>query len=144
MSIERRQSTTGPTAAVTIRWRDKLVFEGGGPGRPAITVDGDSKVATSPVELLLVAAASCTAVDVVDILQKMRVDLRTLQVEVHGARRDEHPRRFTAIQFLFQVSGTGADETKVRRAVDLSLEKYCSVVNSLAPDIQVGYDVSLE
>ncbi|MGE5144649.1 MAG: OsmC family protein, partial [Acidobacteriota bacterium] len=77
-------------------------------------------------------------------LQKMRVDLRTLHIEVLGARRDEHPRRFTALQFHFQVSGTGADETKVRRAVDLSFEKYCSVMNSLAPDIQVGYDVALE
>ncbi len=142
--MERRQSTTGPTATVTVRWREKLVFEGGGPGRPALTVDGDSKIATSPTELLLVSAAACTAADVVDILQKMRVDLRGLQVEVHGARRDEPPRRFTAIQFHFQVSGTGANETKVRRAVDLSLEKYCSVMNSLAPDIQVGYDVSLE
>lgn len=141
--MERRQSVTGPTAAVTVRWREKLVFEGGSPGRPAVTVDGDSKIATSPVELLLVAAASCTAADVVDILQKMRVDLRALQVEAHGARRDENPRRFTAIQFHFQVAGNGAEETKVRRAVDLSLEKYCSVVSSLAPDIQVGYDVSL-
>jgi putative redox protein len=95
------------------------------------------------VELLLVAGATCTAADIVDMLQKMRVDLRGLQIEVQGARRDEHPRRFTAIHFLVQVTGTGADETKVRRAVDLSLEKYCSVMNSLAPDIQVGYDVSL-
>ena len=142
--MERRQSVTGPTAAVTVRWREKLVFEGGAPGRPAVTVDGDSKLATSPVELLLVAGATCTAADVVDMLQKMRVDLRGLQIEVQGARRDEHPRRFTAIHFHVQVSGTGADETKVRRAVDLSLEKYCSVMNSLAPDIQVGYDVSLE
>jgi len=142
--MERRQSLTGPTAAVSVRWREKLVFEGGAVGRPAVTVDGDSKIAPSPVELLLVAAATCTATDVVDILQKMRVDLRALQVEVLGARRDEHPRRFTALQFHFQVSGTGVDETKTRRAVDLSLEKYCSVMSSLAPDIQVGYDVSLE
>lgn len=133
----------GPTAAVTIRWREQLVFEGGRVERPPITVDGDSKIATSPVEMLLVAAATCTAADVVDILKKMRVDLRVLEVDMRGARREEHPRRFTAIQFHFRVSGTGADETKVRRAVDLSLEKYCSVMASLAPDIQVGYDVSI-
>ena len=133
----------GPTAAVTIRWRERLVFEGGRAGRPAITVDGDSQVATSPVELLLVAAATCTAADVVDILVKMRIDLQALEVEVRGARREEHPRRFTAIHFHFRASGTGADEAKVRRAVDLSIEKYCSVVASLAPDIQVGYDVTI-
>jgi len=62
---------------------------------------------------------------------------------VQGTRQEEHPRRFTAIHFQVRVSGTGADETKVRRAVDLSLEKYCSVMNSLAPDIQVGYNVTV-
>ena len=133
----------GSTAAVTIRWREQLVFEGGRAERPPITVDGDSKIATSPVEMLLVAAATCTAADVVDILKKMRVDLRILEVDVRGTRREEHPRRFTAIQFHFRVSGAGADEAKVRRAVDLSLEKYCSVMASLASDIQVGYDVSI-
>jgi len=133
----------GPTATVTIRWREQLMFEGGRAERPPVTVDGDSKVATSPVEMLLVAAATCTAADVVDILRKMRVELRALEVDVRGQRREEHPRRFTAIQFHFRVSGTGVDETKLRRAVDLSLEKYCSVMASLAPDIQVGYDVSI-
>jgi putative redox protein len=128
---------------VTIRWREKLVFEGGRAERPPITVDGDSKIATSPVEMLLVAAATCTASDVVSVLEKMRVDLRALEVDIQGARREEHPRRFTAIQFHFRVSGAGLDETKLRRAVDLSLDKYCSVMASLARDISVGYDVSI-
>lgn len=142
--MERRQSLSGPIAEVTIRWRENLVFEGGHQGRPFVTVDGDSKIATSPVELLLVAGATCTGADVVDILKKMRVELQTLSVDVLGTRREDYPRRFTGIRFHFRVTGTGVDETKVRRAVDLSLEKYCSVMNSLAPDIQVGYDVSLE
>ncbi len=131
------------TASVSVRWRDHLVFEGGGAGRPSIVMDGDSKAATSPVELLLVAGAGCTGADIVGILEKMRVDLRTLEMDVEGTRRDEHPRRFTAIHFRFRVSGAGIDETKVRRAVDLSLEKYCTVMASLAPDIRVSYDVAI-
>jgi putative redox protein len=131
------------TASVSVRWRDHLVFEGGGAGRPSIVMDGDSKAATSPVELLLVAGAGCTGADIVGILEKMRVDLRTLDMDVEGTRRDEHPRRFTAIHFRFRVSGAGIDETKVRRAVDLSLEKYCTVMASLAPDIRVSYDVAI-
>jgi putative redox protein len=133
----------GNTAGVTMRWREQLVFEGGGAGRPPIVVDGDSAVATSPVELLLLAGATCTSADVVSILEKMRVGLRSLEVAVTGTRREEQPRRFTAIHFQFNVSGEGADETKVRRAVELSLEKYCSVMTSLAPDIQVSYDVTI-
>ena len=133
----------GNTAGVTMRWREQLVFEGGGSDRPPIVVDGDSTVATSPVELLLLASATCTSADVVSILEKMRVVLRSLEVAMTGTRREEYPRRFTAIHFQFSVSGEGADETKVRRAVDLSLEKYCSVMASLAPDIQVSYDVTI-
>ena len=133
----------GNTASVTMRWREQLVFEGGNRERPPIVVDGDSAVATSPVELLLLASATCTSADVVSILEKMRVGLRSLEVAMTGTRREEYPRRFTAIHFQFSVSGEGADETKVRRAVDLSLEKYCSVMASLAPDIQVSYDVTI-
>jgi len=133
----------GNTAGVTMRWRERLVFEGGGRGRPPIVVDGDSALATSPVELLLLAGATCTAADVVAILEKMRVGLHSLDVAMTGTRREEHPRRFTAIHIQFSVTGEGADETKVRRAVDLSLETYCSVMNSLAPDIQVSYDVTI-
>lgn len=131
------------TAEVTIHWLRGLEFEGSGVGRPPILVDGDSKVATSPVELLLVAAATCTASDVVIILQKQRIALESLDIAISGTRREEQPRRYTAIALRVSVRGAGADDVKVRRALDLSLEKYCSVIASLAPDIPVTYDVSI-
>ena len=133
----------GNVAEITLRWREALEFEAAAPGRPAVGIDGNSAVATSPVELLLAAAASCTASDVVLILQKQRVVLRGLEVLVRGTRRVEQPRRFTALHFVFTVTGEGADEAQARRAIDLSLEKYCSVVASLAPDIRISYDVAL-
>jgi len=128
---------------VTLRWGEALQFAAAVPGRPAVPVDGDGSVAVSPVELLLIAAASCTASDVVLILQKQRVALRGLEVHVRGTRREQQPRRYTALHFVFTVSGDGADDAKARRAVDLSLEKYCSVVASLAPDIHISYDIAL-
>jgi putative redox protein len=136
-------ASPNPIAEITMRWTAQLQFEGGASGRPAILVDGDSKVATSPVELLLLAAATCTAADVVIILQKQRAKLAALDVTVRGTRRETPPRRYTAIAFHFAVRGEGTDETNVRRAVDLSLEKYCSVVASLAPDIQISYDLTV-
>src|SRR6266550_5171786 len=128
-----------------MRWVQQLQFEGRGNGAdgPTILVDGDTKVATSPVELLLLAAATCTASDVVIILQKQRVQLESLEISVRGTRREEQPRRYTAIAFDFTVRGQGVGDTKVRRAIDLSLEKYCSVVASLAPDIAISYDVDI-
>lgn len=130
-------------AEVTMRWLRDLQFEGGGAGRAVIQVDGDSTVATSPVELLLLAAATCTASDIVIILQKQRIKLAALDIAVRGTRREEQPRRFTAIAFQVTVRGEGADDVKVRRAIDLSLDKYCSVVASLAPDIPISYDVTI-
>lgn len=127
-----------------MRWKaEGLLFEAGPAGRPPVLVDGDGEAATSPVEMLLVAAATCTASDVVLILKKQRVALQTLEVAVRGTRRAEEPRRYIALHFVYTVAGDGADESKARRAIDLSLEKYCSVVASLAPDIVVTYDVAL-
>ena len=126
-----------------MRWLHELQFEGSATGHPAILVDGDAKAATSPVELLLLAAATCTASDVVIILQKQRVQLESLEIALRGTRREAEPRRYTAIAFQFAVRGKGADDVKVRRAIDLSLEKYCSVVASLAPDIAISYDVTI-
>ena len=130
-------------AEISMRWVRDLQFEGSGSGRPDILVDGDGKAATSPVELLLLSAATCTASDIVIILQKQRIALEMLDIAVRGTRREEQPRRYTAIAFHVTVHGEGADEVKVRRAVDLSLEKYCSVVASLAPDIAISYDVTV-
>src|SRR5207245_2712559 len=93
----------------------QLLFEGGAPGRPVIVVDGDGAAATSPVELLLLAAATCSAADVVTILRKQRVVLRALDVRVSGTRREAEPRRYTALHMVFTVSGDGADEAKARR-----------------------------
>lgn len=133
----------GNVREVRVWWREPLMFEGGPPDRSGVQVDGDAASATSPVELLLVAAATCAASDVVLILKKMRVRLASLGVTVRGTRRETEPRRYTAIHFGFTVGGEGADEDKARRAVDLSLAKYCSVVASLAPDIRISYDVAL-
>jgi putative redox protein len=132
-----------PIAEVSMHWRSELQFEGSGPGQPSILVDGDTKVATSPVQLLLLAAATCTASDIVIILQKQRVRLEALHIAVRGTRREEQPRRVTAIAFQVSVRGGGLDEVKARRAIELSLEKYCSVVASLAPDIPISYDVTI-
>ncbi|HYK82758.1 MAG TPA: OsmC family protein [Gemmatimonadales bacterium] len=133
----------GKQPEIVVRWREQLLFEGGPLGRPAVLVDGNSVAAASPVELLLVAAATCSAADVVLILEKQRVALRSLEIALRGTRRDEEPRRYTALHFVFTIAGQGVDEAKARRAIDLSLEKYCSVVASLAADVRITYDLAL-
>ncbi len=136
-----RPSVGVPTRAVDVRWTgDGLVFEAHGGQRPPILVDGNSQQSLSPVELLLASAAACAGADVVLILAKQRADLRSLTISMTGTRRDTEPRRFVAIHFQFTAAGVGVDLAKLRRAVTLSLDKYCSVVATLAPDTAVTCD----
>jgi putative redox protein len=107
-------------------------------------VDADVVVAPGPMHQLLMAVAGCSGADVVSILKKMQVSLRRCDIEVTGRRATEHPKRYLAIQLRFTIAGDGLDEAKARRAIDLSLTKYCSVIQSLNPDIPVTYDLSLE
>jgi putative redox protein len=69
--------------------------------------------------------------------------LRQLRIEVSGVRREQEPRRYASIHFDFHLAGDRLDETRARRAIDLSLERYCSVVASLAPDITITYGLAL-
>jgi len=132
--------------AVRLAWSGTgMQFVGGGttPASPDILVDGDGTAGPSPMQTLLLAAAGCAGSDVVSILRKMRVTLRTLVVEVVGIRRDEEPRRYIAITFKFAMRGEGLDPARAERAVTLSLEKYCSVIHTLAPDIAVHHEIAL-
>ncbi len=134
---------TGEIKQVGLDWEGGTTFRGGAPDGPTTLIDGDNARAPGPMLTLLLAAASCTGSDVVMILEKMRVGLRTFRIEVQGTRREELPRRYTAIRFEFHLAGEGLDESKARRAIDRSLEKYCSVVASLAPDIAISYGLTL-
>jgi putative redox protein len=131
------------TKRVAVRWTQGLAFKGGEPGGPETVIDGDNALAPGPMLTLLLAAASCTGADVVSILQKMRVEVLELTIEASGVRREQEPRRYTAIHFDYRLRGTGLDAAKASRAIDLSIEKYCSVLGSLAPDIAVTHGFSL-
>ncbi|HEX5962747.1 MAG TPA: OsmC family protein [Gemmatimonadales bacterium] len=131
------------TKRASLVWQEGLRFVGGESEGPSTTVDGDNAVAPGPMLTLLLAAASCSGSDVVLILQKMRVQLRELRIDVSGVRREQEPRRYTAIHLDYHLSGEGLDQAKATRAVTLSVEKYCSVIHSLAPDIVVTHAVSV-
>jgi putative redox protein len=134
---------TAETKRATLTWQQDLRFVAAAPGTPSITLDGDNAAGPGPMLSLLMAAAACTGSDVALILRKMRVDLRELRIEVAGVRREQEPRRYLALHFDYHLGGEGLDQVKARRAIDLSLEKYCSVVHSLAPDIAITYALSL-
>lgn len=128
-------------AALT--WKEGLLFDASAPEGPAIRLDGDGVQGPSPVVALLSAAAACTGSDIVLILNKMKAGLADFRIDVRGTRRESDPKRLVALHFTFHLSGADLDEPRARRAIDLSLQKYCSVVLSLAPDIAISYDLVL-
>lgn len=96
------------------------------------------------MELLLLSLAGCMGIDIVDIAKKMRVSIEGLDLRLEGDRAVEPPRRYTRIRILCDARGVSEeDRPKLQRAVDLSSEKYCSVLHSLRPDIPIETELRL-
>lgn len=125
-------------AVVTLQWSGDLCFEGRGRGDAPVTVDGDGARGPAPMEALLLALGGCTASDVVEIARKMREPLETAKftVRIEGERAPEPPRRYTKVRVVYRVAGRGLSKEKLQRAVNLSQEKYCSVLHTMRPDLR--------
>jgi putative redox protein len=128
---------------VRLEWAGEgLVFRGGPDGGPQVTVDSDASEGPSSTHTLLIALAACRGMDGKLILDKSRVRLDSIAVEAIGVRADEPPRKFVSIALEYDVRGPGpGDAQKVQRALDLSRDKYCSVLHSLDPGIQIDIRV---
>jgi putative redox protein len=102
--------------------------------------------AATPLELLLIALGSCTAVDVIGILRKKRQDVTDYRVEVRGLRRDGHPRAYTRMELRHFVRGRKVSEKAVAAAIEISETKYCSVAATLRPGVEIvtTYEIAEE
>ncbi|MDQ3375037.1 MAG: OsmC family protein [Acidobacteriota bacterium] len=123
----------------TVRYAGDEFFIGTTPSGHAQTIDakGDRKSAPTPMEMLLVAVAACTAVDVVSILEKKRQHITDYKVEITGERRDGHPRAFTKFHVHHIVQGHNVSEQAVAQAIELSDTKYCSVAATIRPTAEI-------
>lgn len=123
----------------TVHFAGNDLFIGITPSNHALTLDTNHErdSAPSPVELLLVALGSCTATDVIGILQKKREDVKAYRVEVHGERRDDHPRSYSRMEVHHIVTGRNISEKSVSQAIELSETKYCSVAATLRPTAEI-------
>ena len=125
------------------KWREGMKFEATGNSRHSVLIDGDSKVASSPMELVLEALCACTAVDVVSILQKKRESFAGVEVSASAEKAADPPRVFTSIELLYRVTGKAARKA-VEHAVRLSEEKYCSVAAMLNKTAKITYRIELD
>lgn len=108
-----------------------------------ISLDGAVEQGMSPKALLLSAVAGCSGIDVVDILEKMRVAFTRFEVLAAAEQTEEHPRVFTTIQLVYRIDVDPVEVDKVKKAVDLSLEKYCGVAAMLRKNSPIEYRIEL-
>jgi putative redox protein len=98
----------------------------------------------SPKALLLTGLAGCAGIDVVNILEKMRVPFASLEIDVQTEQTDTDPRIFKDLHMVFRLKTDEENREKVRKAIDLSLEKYCGVAAMLKKNSSISYTIELE
>jgi len=128
---------------VAMEWDGGLAFRARMPDGHEIVLDGE-ETAPSPVEALLASIGGCMAIDVVMILEKMRIPPNRFTLELTAESMPEPPRYFRKVGMTLVLAGEGLDPAKVERAVSLSREKYCSVMLTLRPDLEVEIDCRIE
>jgi putative redox protein len=136
-----------PTATkpshIHVEWAGAHRFDAGRPNGPTARIDGEGETGQSPPETLLTALATCVSYDVIDILEKQRTPIDSLEIDVVGERVDTIPRRYKHITLNFRIGGKGIEKENALRAIELSATKYCSVRESLRSDIQLDWTVEL-
>ncbi len=123
---------------------DGLRFVGEAASGHSVVMDGDPEVggndtAVRPSELLLVGLGGCTGMDVISVLRKKRQPVTGLEISITGEKADKHPKRYTDVEVEFTVTGKGVDEDAVKKAVELSMQRYCSVKATLEGPTKVGW-----
>jgi putative redox protein len=121
-----------------------MQFDGGKlAGGPTIRIDNGGTTGPGPVDTLLLALSSCTTEDVLTILEKRRTPATSLRVEVTGTRRAGVPARVTHIHLHYVIDGEGIDRANTLRAIELAVTKYCSVRDSLDPNLPIEWSLTL-
>ena len=133
---------------VKITWLYGISFEADVSGYK-ITLDADpdsggQKKGPKPKPLMLVALAGCTGMDIVSLLNKMRVNFEKLNITVEGNTADDHPKKFLNAKIIYELTGKNIDRSKVDKAVSLSQEKYCSVSASYRASMAITYEIRIK
>ncbi|MEQ1690687.1 MAG: OsmC family protein [Gemmatimonas sp.] len=133
-----------PPARVHVSWAGDHRFDGARTsGSPAIHMDSTGVTGPSPIDTLLCALAGCTGIDVVEILAKRRTPIHALSIDVVGERYAGTPSRVTKIQLGFKMVGADIDRVHAERAIELAVTKYCSVRDSLDPNLPIEWTLEL-
>lgn len=125
---------------ISAKWLGNLDFEASNPRNHKVSMSNpQGNLGPTPMEMVLMGLAGCTGMDVVSILEKMRVSFDRFEVQVAGERADEHPKVYTKVSVVYRIWGSGIPEEKLARAIELTQEKYCSVLHMVNKTAEVSY-----
>jgi putative redox protein len=105
---------------------------------------GGAEAATKPMEFILLGLGGCTSMDSLSMLHKMRENVTDYQVEIDAERADEHPMVFTKIHLKFIYFGRDLNPNNVKKAIELSMTRYCSVTAMLEKSVDITYDFEIK
>jgi putative redox protein len=129
---------------IKVNWKDKFLFQAETESGQQIWMDtkpeaGGEDKGPAPMELLLMALGGCTAMDVVLILKKKKAELMHFAIDVEGEKASQHPKYYTKINLNYIFEGINLKEEDIRQAIELSMEKYCSISAILKEKAEISY-----
>lgn len=143
MTATTAEPSNATRTTVHARWRGEQRYDVARGDGPAITIDGNRVAGPGPIDALLGALAACASMDVVEYLTKRRTPVEHLDVTVHAERRATAPRRVLGARLVFRLRGETIELPHAARAIDLAIQTYCSVASSLAPDVVIETQLTL-
>lgn len=137
------------TLRAKVKFVDGMQFVGEGQSGHAVVMDGSpnhggGNTGMRPTELLLLGLGGCTGMDVISILKKKKQKVTALEINVTGTKTEDHPTRFTDVTIEYVIRGRGVEDAAVKRAVELSMDRYCSVKATLEGQTKVGFSYRIE
>jgi putative redox protein len=135
------------TQSININWATNMAFKANINGHELmLDLDeerGGTNLGPKPKPLLLVALGGCTAMDVISILKKMRIEPEYFNVKVDGELTEEHPKHFKKIKILYEFRGKDLPLEKLQKAIDLSQDHYCGVSETLKKSVEITSEIKI-
>jgi putative redox protein len=136
------------THSIQTVWRENNIFDTDIDGHK-ITIDlaveaGGDDEGPRPKKLLMIAAAGCTGLDVVEIVRKMRIDLKGFDIRMEAEMSEEHPKQYTSLKVIYGFEGDNLPKEKLERACKLSFDNYCGVLAMYKKAVPVTYEIVIK
>lgn len=130
---------------VNTQWKGDMAFESDIFGHK-VTMDADpisggKNSGPKPKPLLLAALAGCTGMDVTSLIKKMRLEIDDFSIDISGEMTDEHPKHYHSIKVIYTFTGSNLNKDKLKKAVEMSQDRYCGVSEMLRKASQLSYEI---